>query len=68
MCCLSKYPKDFKLNIFKDLDALTTDECLDNVLLLTYLVNKEVNANIRDRFCRYISLLNNRLQELQDRQ
>jgi hypothetical protein len=67
MSNLSKYPKDIQLNMFKDIEDLTTEECLDNVLLLKYLVYKEVNANIRDRFCGYISLLTYRLSELKER-
>lgn len=62
----SKYPKDLQLNIFKNLDELTPEECMDNVLLLKYLVYKEVNANVRDKFCKYISLLQYRLSELME--
>lgn len=61
---LKKYPKDLQLSMFKNLDELTTEECMDNVLLLKYLVYKEVNANIRDKFCNYISLLQFRISEL----
>jgi hypothetical protein len=66
MMDLSRCPKDFKLSIFKDLQALTLDECMDNVLLLQYLVHKEVNANIRNSLCLYISLLNNRVSDLME--
>lgn len=64
---LSKYPKDFELYFFKDLEALTLEECHENVLLLEYLVHKEVNNNIREKFRRYISQLSHRLAELSHR-
>ena len=63
---LNKYPKDLQLSIFKNLDELTTEECMDNVLLLKYLVYKEVNANIREKFCKYISQLQYRISELME--
>ena len=64
---LNKYPKDFELYIFKDLDALTFEECRDNVLLLEYLAYKEVNNNIREKFKSCINQLSNRLTELSNR-
>jgi hypothetical protein len=65
---MDKKPKDLELNFFKDLEALTMEECKDNVLLLQYLVYKEVNTNIREKFNRYINQLSNRLMELQVRE
>jgi hypothetical protein len=67
MSLSSKYPKDLQLNIFKNLDELTPEECVDNVHLLKYLAYKEVNANVREKFCKYISLLQFRLSELMDK-
>ncbi|MGV3642181.1 MAG: hypothetical protein ACO1NZ_16775 [Adhaeribacter sp.] len=64
---VSKYPKDFELYFFKDLEALTIEECHENVLLLEYLVHKEVNYNIREKFLRYINQLSHRLAELGNR-
>jgi hypothetical protein len=65
---MDKSPKDLELNFFKDLDALTIEECKDNVLLLKYLVYKEVNTNIREKFNGYISQLTKRVIELNVRQ
>jgi hypothetical protein len=61
---MGKKPKDLELNFFKDLEALTIEECKDNVILLEYLVYKEVNTHIREKFNRYINQLTNRVTEL----
>ncbi|MGV3504783.1 MAG: hypothetical protein ACO1O1_13830 [Adhaeribacter sp.] len=61
---LTKSPKDFELYFFKDLEDLTLEECRENVQMLEYLVHKEVNFHIREKFMQYIGQLSSRLAEL----
>ena len=61
---ITKSPKDFELYFFKDLEDLSLEECRENVQMLEYLVHKEVNFHIREKFMHYIAQLSSRQAEL----
>jgi hypothetical protein len=55
-----------ELNIFKDIKALTLAECRNNIFFLKYLLYKETNSYIQEKYRSYIGQLTNRLLELKE--
>ena len=58
--------KPLRWNIFKDIETLTLTESIDNVLFLKYLLSKECNSLIREKYRYYINKLTNRVSELKE--
>lgn len=60
--------KPLEWNMFKELDTLTLPECIHNILFLKYLLYKETNAQVQQKFQYYIDKLTSRLLELLDQE